>query len=209
MVMSDRTTQNEDRAHRDGTGMHGGLCEGKALARAEAQRSGAFLKSAPLGKQMPCPPVVSSASLRRMAQSVPCGENGIGLSSETRKINLTLCGAGAWRRRSRPLRKYIIGHEMASGVSLLRKDFFRRGLFGNRRLPLALVHQQARHHGAGGFIDPLIEQRANLFAEIGGMAKTGEFVALQRITGSREKELPGRLGLGTGHRRLLEELIRT
>ena len=209
MVMRDRAKQNEYRAQRDDTGMRGGLCEGFSLAQAEARRSDTLLWCVSLGKPMRCQPAPLSAPLRRLAQSVLCSESGASLSSKTRKINLTSCGAGAWRRRSRALRKNIIGHEMASGTSLLRKDFFRRRLFGNRRGPLALVYQQAREHGAGGFIDPLIEQRANLFAQIGGMTETGEFVALQRITRSREKELPGRLSLGTGHRRLLEELLIT
>lgn len=207
--MSDRTTQNKDRARREGTGMRGRSCEGFALARVEARRSGAFLRNAPLGKQMPWPPVASSAPLRRMAQSTLCGESGVGLSSDSLEISLTSCRAGARRRRGRPLRKNIIGHEMARGAAASMKQFLNYGRFRNARQPLALLNQQARDHGARGFVDPLIEQRANLFAEIGGMTKTGEFIVLERIAGSREKKLPRGLGLGTGHGRLLKELVRT
>lgn len=207
MVISDRTMQNEDRAQRDGTGMRRVSCEGFALARVEARRSDAFLRHASLARRMPWPPMPMSAPPRPMAQSVPCGESGAGLSSKTRKINLTSCGAGAWRRRSRPIRKNIIGHEMAPGAVAPMKQFLDYGRFRNARQPLALLNQQARDHGARGFIDPLIEQRANLFAQIGGMTETGEFIALERVAGSREKELPWGLGLGTGHGRLLKELV--
>jgi hypothetical protein len=68
-----------------------------------------------------------------------------------------------------------------------------------------LLHEQAREHGVSVFFHPLVEQRPDFLAEIGGMGETGEFIALQRVTRGRQEELPGRLGWGTGHRRLPEE----
>jgi hypothetical protein len=41
----------------------------------------------------------------------------------------------------------------------------------------------------------LVEEGAQFLAEIGGMGEAGEFVALESIAGSGEKEFPGRLGV--------------
>lgn len=68
----------------------------------------------------------------------------------------------------------------------------------------ALLDQPAREHGAGVFFDPLVEQSANLLAEIGGVSQTREFVTLERIARRREKKLPRRLRVGTGHVGLLK-----
>jgi hypothetical protein len=44
----------------------------------------------------------------------------------------------------------------------------------------------------------MIKQSQNLLADIGGVRKTRQFKALQRILGSREKELPRGLGRTSG-----------
>jgi hypothetical protein len=44
----------------------------------------------------------------------------------------------------------------------------------------------------------MIKQGRNLRADIGGVRKTRQFKALQRILGSREKELPRGLGRTSG-----------
>jgi hypothetical protein len=86
---------------------------------------------------------------------------------------------------------------------LTSKSVFRRLL---RTYPL--LHQPASQHGGRIFLDPKIEKRADLLAEIGGMAKAREFIALQRVSRSREKELPRGLGLVVVHVRLLELCVK-
>jgi hypothetical protein len=103
----------------------------------------------------------------------------------------TLSGASVCGRRGRAIRKKIIGH----GMSASRERFSR----GNVLLPLLrafpLLHQPAGQHGCGILLHPKIEKRANLLAEIGGMAETREFIALQRISRSGEEKFPRWLGL--------------
>ncbi len=89
---------------------------------------------------------------------------------------------------------------------------FRRGRTGasgflrlGRAFPL--LQQPAREHGCGIFLDPKVEERANFLAKIGGMTKTGEFKALQRVARGREKELPRRLSLEVVHAGLLGERL--
>jgi hypothetical protein len=110
---------------------------------------------------------------------------------ERRKMAFTLSGASVCGRRGRAIRKKIIGH----GMSASRKRFSR----GNALLPVLrafpLLHQPAGQHGCGILFHPKVEKRANLLAEIGSMAETREFIALQRISRSREKKFPRRLGL--------------
>lgn len=72
------------------------------------------------------------------------------------------------------------------------------------REAVSLLHQPAREHGGRVFIQVLIEKRADLLAEICGMAKPGEFKTLEGNPRSREKEFPRRLGPGLGHMGLLK-----
>jgi hypothetical protein len=73
----------------------------------------------------------------------------------------------------------------------------------------ALLHEPAGEHGSRILFEPLIEKRTNFLAEIGGVAEARKFVALKRVTGSGEKELPGRLsgivGQGTHRDYLLQK----
>ena len=93
------------------------------------------------------------------------------------------------------IRQKIIGHRMAVCGRRFGGGLVRSGLgFRGENRALALLDQPARDHGIGVFIEPLVEQGRDLLAEIGRVAEAGEFVALQRVAGSGEKELPGRLG---------------
>jgi hypothetical protein len=106
--------------------------------------------------------------------------------------------ARCWWRRGL-IREKIIGHRMRSV-----QPRFGPG-DGVRNLPgmLSLFHQPARQHGRGVFFEPLIEQSADLLAEIGGMTQTCQFIRLQRVARSGQKKLPRRLGLVAGHGILL------
>ena len=118
---------------------------------------------------------------------------------ERRKMAFTLSGASVCGRRGRAIRKKIIGH----GMSASRERFSRGNVFLPLLRAFPLLHQPAGQHGRGILVHPKVEKRANLLAEIGGMAETGEFIALQRISRSREKKLPRRLGLVVVQRGLL------
>jgi hypothetical protein len=102
----------------------------------------------------------------------------------------SICG-----RRDRPIRKKIIGH----GMSVFRERFAGGNIFQHLLRPLLLFHQPASQHGGGILLHPKVEKRADLLAEIGGMAETREFVTLERVSRSREKKLPRRLGLVVVH----------
>ena len=79
---------------------------------------------------------------------------------------------------------------------MVRRGLGVRGL--NSALPL--LNEPAGDHGVGVFVEPLVEQGRDFFAEIGRVTEAGEFVALQSIAGSGEKELPGWLGAISGHK---------
>jgi hypothetical protein len=136
---------------------------------------------------------------RRWVSASLGGRVGGELSNSSRKIASTSSGTTVCGRRSRPIRQNIIGRT----TPVLRQRVVGvRRLHGVRR-PLALLDQPAGEHGCRVFFHPLIEKRPNLLAEIGGMTKPREFVALERIARSREQELPRWLRPGTGHVGLL------
>ncbi len=85
-------------------------------------------------------------------------------------------------------RGFIVAHRSRRAFALLA-----------RRWPFALLHQPARQHSRGIFFQPGIQQLRDLLAEIGRMAKPRKLIALQGITGSGEKKLPGRLGFTSAH----------
>ena len=98
-----------------------------------------------------------------------------------------------WTNES--IRQKIIGHRMAVCGRRFGGGLVRRGLgFRGEDRALALLDKPARDHGVGVFVEPLVEQGRDLLAEIGRVAEAREFVALQGVAGSGEKELPGRLG---------------
>lgn len=115
------------------------------------------------------------------------------LSPRTGGEKLLAAARNVWANES--IRQKIIGHRMAVGGRRFGGGLVRRGLgFRGENRALALLHQPAGDHGVGVFVEPLVEQGRDLLAEIGRVAETREFVALQRVAGSGEKELPGRLG---------------
>ncbi len=139
---------------------------------------------------------------RERVSVAPFGEFSGNLRFSSPKIVFTSCGAAVYGRRRAPLRKNIIGHRIPvrrqrfigwSGLSIVQRTF-------------TVLDEPARQHGASVFIKPFIEQCANFFAEIGGMAETRKFKALQRVARGREKELPRGLHFGTGHVGLLDAM---
>lgn len=72
---------------------------------------------------------------------------------------------------------------------------------------LALIHQPARQHGRGIFLEVLIQERPQFLAQIRRMSEAGKFIALQGIAGSGEKEFPGRLGVIGVHENLPDQVL--
>jgi hypothetical protein len=63
----------------------------------------------------------------------------------------------------------------------------------------ALVNQPSRQRRRSIFLQPLIQEIADLLAQVGSMSKAGEFIVLQGVPRSAQQELSGRLGLVLGH----------
>lgn len=109
-----------------------------------------------------------------------------------------------WANES--IRQKIIGHRMAVGGNGGGGRFRLRvslGFGGRRAYALqALLDQPARNHGVGVLVEPLVEEGRDLLSEISRMAEAGEFVGMQGIAGSGEKEIPRRLSMLGGHGRL-------
>src|SRR5439155_26420436 len=57
-----------------------------------------------------------------------------------------------------------------------------------------LLHQAARQHGRRILFEVLVQQGADLLSQVCGVREPRQFVALQRVFGSREQEFPGWLG---------------
>ncbi len=80
--------------------------------------------------------------------------------------------------RGSSIRKNIIGHRM-------RSVFVRLGCgkrFGSAGAARALLEEPSREHGGRVFFDPLVEQRGNLLAEIGGVAQPRKLKALKGVS---------------------------
>lgn len=99
---------------------------------------------------------------------------------------------GLW---SGPIRKKVIGH----GMRRVAARFALGKHFRNAQRAFTLLQKQPREGCVGVVVHPLIDQRANFLAEIGGMREPRQFKALQRILRSREKKLPRGLGRTNGH----------
>lgn len=136
----------------------------------------------------------------------PCGARGsLDQFRKTERISprraserSTAAARNVWASDS--IRQKIIGHRMAVCRRGFGAGLVRRGLgFRGKNGALALLDQPAGDHGVGVFVEPLVEKGRDLFAEIGRVAKPREFVALEGVAGSGEKELPGRLGAVRGH----------
>ena len=144
----------------------------------------------------------------------PCGARGsLDQFRKTERISprraserSTAAARNVWANDS--IRQKIIGHRMAVRGSGFGGGLVRRGLgFRSKNGALALLDQPAGDHGVGVFVEPLIEKRRYLLAEVGGVAEPREFVALEGVAGSGEKELPGRLGAVRGHGILREREV--
>jgi hypothetical protein len=82
-------------------------------------------------------------------------------------------------RRDHLIHEKVMGH---STRVVRRRNGFR--FAGLRGVPsaraLALLHEPSREHGGGVLVEPGVQQLANLLAEIGGVGKARQLVALQR-----------------------------
>ena len=102
---------------------------------------------------------------------------------------------GVFGLRDHSIRKKIIGHRMRDGIA----GFASGKQVCLTRRAFAFLQKETRKSCVRVVVHPLIKQGRNLLADIGGMGKTRQFKALQRILGSREKELPRGLGRTSGH----------
>ena len=93
----------------------------------------------------------------------------------------------------------IIGRGRRSRWLLLRR--FRS--FYRRSFALAILHQPSRQHGGRILLDPLIDQRGDLLAQIRSVAEPRQFVTLQAVTRSGQQKLPRRRNSAAGHETLL------
>src|SRR5712691_1644153 len=93
------------------------------------------------------------------------------LRIEHRKIAFTSSGASVCGWRDRPIRKKVIRRN----TSVFRKRFNHRNVLLHLLGAFPLLHQPARQHGGGIFLDPKVEKRADLLAEISSMAEAREF----------------------------------
>jgi hypothetical protein len=103
--------------------------------------------------------------------------------------------AGVFGLRDHSIRKKIIGHRMRDGVA----GFASGNQIRLARGAFAFLQKETRKSCVRVVVHPLIKQGRNFLADIGGMGKTRQLKALQRILGSRKKELPRGLGRTNGH----------
>jgi hypothetical protein len=101
-----------------------------------------------------------------------------------------------WRRRTRPIRKNIIGH-----AALLPNHVICRSGLRNIRA-FAELQQQTCQHRRSVFVEPLVEQRDDFLSQIGGVIQPRQLVRLQRSARSRKQKFPWRLTrrIRFGHR---------
>ena len=118
---------------------------------------------------------------------------------EHRKIAFTSSGSSVCGRRDRPIRKNIIGRSM----SVFQERFAGNSIFLHLLRAFLLFHQPACQHGRGVLLRPKVQKRANLLAQVGGMAKPRKFIALQRVSRSRKQKLPRGLRFVMVHAGLL------
>ncbi len=71
----------------------------------------------------------------------------------------------------------------------------------------ALIHQPARQHSRGVFLEVLIHERSQFLAQIRCMSEAGKFITLESIAGGGEKEFPRRLGVVGVHENLLDNVL--
>ena len=146
----------------------------------------------------------AEGAFARPPRSTPLGSEAdqvigdIFRANATNKLQKT-CKTSGWAAvcalRGVSIRKKIIGHRMRDGIAGFasgKQVRLARGAF-------AFLQKETRKSCVRVVVHPLIKQGRNLLADIGGMRKTRELKALQRILGSREKKLPRGLGRTSGH----------
>jgi hypothetical protein len=95
--------------------------------------------------------------------------------------------------RDVPIRKKVIGHS----VSVRRRFFAARAGLSRARDPVALLQKQASYGSVGLIGQPLVHQRADFLAQIGGIGKTRQLEALQAVLRCEQQKIPRRLDTGT------------
>jgi len=173
--------------------------------RRQAWLGEAFVGNAGATERKPLRHTTADTTPRPNDHGLVSGRTSDELRIERRKIAFPSSRASICVRRDRPIRKKIIGRSIA----IFRDSFSGNGGFVNLLRAFPLLHQPARQHGRGILLHPQVEQCADLLAQIGGMAKPRKFVALQRVSRSREKKLPRRLSLVMVHAGLQEGGSRT
>jgi len=143
-------------AARDGEGIEQTqLCEVRErnVGAVELERLGRTLSGTPL--------VIGGHGLTS-------GRGGGKLWVKQRKTGFTSTRTSVCGWRDRAIGKKVIGRS----VSIFREGFSSESVFLRLMRTFPLLHQPARQHGGSILLEPLIEKRADLLAEIGGMAKT-------------------------------------
>ena len=124
------------------------------------------------------------------AKKRTAGENAVRAADENSGVAASTVG------RNESINQKVIGRTMTVGGSGLRgRRIFRRGIHGEG----ALLDEPTGEIRSGVFFEPLIEQGSDFLAQIGGVSEAREFIGLERIARSREKEFPGGLGAGLRH----------
>lgn len=124
------------------------------------------------------------------AKKRTAGEDAMQAADENSGVAASTVG------RNESINQKVIGRTMTGGGSRLRgRRIFRRGIHGES----ALLDEPTGEIRSGVFFKPLIEQGSDFLAQIGGVSEAREFIGLERIARSREKEFPGGLGAGLRH----------
>lgn len=119
---------------------------------------------------------LSGRPLRNWAAGVFSGKvQGTG-RGKNQKAALHLGNSSGGRGRERLIREKIIGHRMRAGLVAGRG----RIVGTTKGRSLALLHQPAREHREGVFIEPLVEKDPDFLSKVGGVRKPREFVGLER-----------------------------
>ena len=146
-----------------------------------------FVKNAGATERKPLRRTTADTTPRPNDRGLVSARTSGELRIERRKIAFPSSRVSICLRRDLPIRKKIIGRS----ITVFRDSFSGNGGFVNLLRAFPLLHQPARQHGRGILLHPQVKQRADLLAEIGGMAEPREFIALQRVSRSREKKLHG------------------
>ncbi len=85
--------------------------------------------------------------------------------------------AAIYRRRGGSIRKKVIGH----GILAIFPGFRAGKHFGRPDRAIRLLQKEARQHGGGVLLHPLVQQSGDLLAEIGGMPKARQLKTLQGV----------------------------